>query len=244
MNNYIKNNIFNCQYCQVTHDGQMIELDNESSFKCMKCSEQNFVGQCLSCGDFLITKDKVNYSACSDCDETAIFEPSKFVDPKTIEKEFDYFNNNYLHKLGVPSWLQWTITFLFIAFWFNDFEIPKFNIFGPKGEFKNIIGPKLRDPGSMEIRSYSGPYIGKIFVPTSGNKGIAGELPSGCSNYETYTVELSARNGFGGTAVSNWFVIMNDGEACDAFPESNLSGWGTISTPKMFGIWAPGCDCD
>ena len=120
----------------------MIELDNESSFKCMKCSEQNFVGQCLSCGDFLITKDKVNYSACSDCDETAIFEPSKFVDPKTIEKEFDYFNNNYLHKLGVPSWLQWTITFLFIAFWFNDFEInSEGNIIASKNgiELENII---------------------------------------------------------------------------------------------------------
>tara|TARA_B100001250_G_scaffold252728_1_gene217333 strand:- start:18 stop:353 length:336 start_codon:yes stop_codon:yes gene_type:complete len=44
------------------------------------------------------------------------------------EKKWDYVDNNFFHKLGIPTWLQGVISLLLIVFWLNDFKIPEFSL--------------------------------------------------------------------------------------------------------------------
>jgi len=114
---------------------------------------------------------------------------------------------------------------------------------GIQSDIEKEIAPQLKVPNSLQIRSLSGPYEGKIFVPTFGNQGVAGRLPSGCSTFETYTVTASAQNGFGGTNVSTWYVILDEDGICGSFQESAFAGWGSSGVARMFGLLAPNCDC-
>ena len=108
--------------------------------------------------------------------------------------------------------------------------------------FKKIIAENLNDPSSIDIREYSGPYDGNIFLPTSGNKGTLLALPSFCSTLRTYTVKVSAKNVYGGRVVTDWSVIVKDGKACGVFQlNENFALWYNKSTLSP---WAPDCNCN
>ena len=94
----------------------------------------------------------------------------------------------------------------------------------------------------FKIVDYSGPYKGKIYFPTSSTKGEVVNLPDGCSDFQTYTVEISLESELEGEVLKDLSVIMNGGVPCDIYDHSYRSyglfeGW-------WFQTWAPGCDCE
>ncbi len=218
MSDLINNSLFKCQHCGVVHDGEVVELDSNSSFNCMKCQKVNFIGQCPICGDFLITGD-LKYKMCDDCNKEAIFNPNEFQDPaifnavdsentygeKLMDKFDDFldFIEDSLPRDEVIAVLGAVSIVLFLL-WFVFFP------HGIEGKLKDAIAP-------LQLISYNGPYEGRYVIPLGGGKGFSTDLSSGCSKIESYSVYVTGSNAFGGTVGATYIVFFNDGDVCGTY---------------------------
>ena len=91
-----------------------------------------------------------------------------------------------------------------LIFWFLSPSI--------KDKLEDAIAPTLRDPSSLKIIDYGGPYEGSFMTPMGNGKGIPTNLPSGCSKIESYFVNITGSNAFGGTVRQTYFVFFKDGD--------------------------------
>jgi len=104
-----------------------------------------------------------------------------------------------------------------------------FWVFSPSIEDKleDAIAPTLRNPSSLQIINYGGPYEGSFMTPMGGGKGYPTDLSSGCSKIESYYANVTGSNAFGGTVQQIYIVFFKDGDVCGTYTTQG----GTMMIP-------------
>ena len=120
---------------------------------------------------------------------------------------------------GVGGWLGIIAIGIFI-----------FRLFSPgiKNKLEDAIAPKLKNPSSLQIINYGGPYEGSFMTPIGGGQGIEEDLKPGCSKIESYYVNITGSNSFGGTVRNTFIVFFKDGDVCGTYSTQG----GTWSIPR------------